>query len=259
MSTEIEINPNELIQQQQQESNEKGDNNPIIKEVTLDSPIKQIETLLEEDNPNPKSIHVQFQLGDVILIEAPKNEIVHNQIFLIYYIDKTKIKLINVESNDTTQLNVNMNGIIGDGSIQLIKILSSNKKKGYALQNDLTPGTWINIYFIGDIAYSLTGHITDLENDMIELKLMDDDIIYIDFNYQGLPEDLNIREIEIIPAPSVIQGIEGIQQPVDVDVDVDINKLDTDEDDLKIEPQLAPPIQITDLIEFELGDVMTFQ
>lgn len=263
MSTEIEINPNELIQQQQ-ESNEKGDNNPIIKEVTLDSPIKQIETLLEEED-KPKSIRVQFQLGDVILIESPKNEIVHNQIFLIYYIDKTKIKLINVESNDTTQLNVNMNGIIGDGSIQLIKILSSNKKKGYALQNDLTPGTWINIYFIGDIAYSLTGHITDLENDMIELKLMDDDIIYIDFNYQGLPEDLNIREIEIIPAPSVIQETEtetekekvteGIQQPVDVD----INKLDTDEDDLKIEPQLAPPIQITDLIEFELGDVMTFQ
>ena len=259
METETANNPIEV-------SKEDTNGNMDVKDVSLDSQVKPIETLLEEDKP--KSIHIQFQLSDIIYIEAPKNDILHNQIFFIYYIDKTKIKLINVSSKDTTQLNVNMNGIIGDGSIQLIKILSSNKNKGYALQNDLTPGTWINIYFTGDIAYSLTGHITDLENDMIELKLMDDDIIYIDFNYQGLPEELNIREIEIIPPPSLPSDREQKQE---VDSEFDINKTDTDTEmdmnmdmdniedrRLDFEPQ-KQPIQISDLIDFELGDVMTFQ
>jgi hypothetical protein len=155
----------------------------------------------EENEQLVKKTSVILRLGDVIVIKSPTNEILNNNTFLIEYIDREKIKIVNAESFDKTQLRINKNGVIGDGSITEIKIISSNPNRGYARQHDLLTGTWINIYFGGDVPLIITGQITDLEEDMIEVKTIDDETIYINFAYHGIPEDLPIEAFEIRQPP----------------------------------------------------------
>ena len=48
-----------------------------------------------------------LQLKDIIKIDSPSNEKLHEQTFIIQYIDKSKIKIINIESFDETILLLN--------------------------------------------------------------------------------------------------------------------------------------------------------
>ena len=122
---------------------------------------------------------ILLKLGDIILITDPTNEILNNNVFLIEYIDPTKMKLINSETFEKTVLQISPGGMIGDGNIQSIKVISSNPENGYARQNGLLTGTWINIYFGGEIPTIITGKITNVEEDMIEVRTTDDDTIFI--------------------------------------------------------------------------------
>ena len=79
------------------------------------------------------------------------------------------------------------------------------------LQNNLLKDTWIDITFSGDIPTIITGQITNLEEDMIEIKTYpSNSVIYIDFAYKGLPEELNIKEIDINEAEKIINRFEGV-------------------------------------------------
>lgn len=158
---------------------------------------------------------ILLKLGDIILISDPTNEILNNNVFLIEYIDENKIKLINSKSFERTVLQISPDRTIGNGNIESITILSSNPQSGYARQNDLLPGTWINIYFGGDLPIIITGKITNLEEDMIEIQTIDKDTIYINFAYQGIPEDLPIETFEIRPPiePEVVEPEPGIVEP----------------------------------------------
>jgi len=164
------------------------------------------DSIPSEENNNKAEIdnnsnrEILLKLGDIILITDPTNEILNNNVFFIEYIDPKKIKLINSETFEKTVLPISSDGIIGDGSITSIKIISSNPEQGYARQNDLLPGTWINIYFGGEIPIVITGEITNLEEDMIEVKTTDGDILYFNFNYQGIPDEYPIETFEIRPA-----------------------------------------------------------
>ena len=178
------------------EDQNKGAKDPADKSDSL-----ELEQGDLEPNEEVKTIKFTLRLGDVIVITAPTNEILNDGTFLIEYIDKEKMKLINAETFEKTQLRINKNGVIGDGSITEIKIISSNPNRGYARQHDLLTGTWINIYFGGDMPLIITGQITDLEQDMIEIKTVDDETIYINFAYHGIPEDLPIEAFEIRPPP----------------------------------------------------------
>ena len=172
----------------------------LAKDVeVLENPLEEAEedVLLEE----PKFIKFTLRLGDVVVIKAPTNEILNENTFFIEYIDKQKIKLVNVENFEKTQLRINKTGTIGDGSITEIKIISSNPNRGYARQHGLLTGIWVNIHFGGDIPFIITGQITDLEKDMIELKTVEGETIYINFAYHGIPEDLPIDAFEIRPPP----------------------------------------------------------
>ena len=167
---------------------------------------------------NSNDTIIELQLGDVIHITNKENEQLNDQTFIIDYIDKTKMYLINADSMDRILLSISEDGIIGDGNISRIAILSRSDTGSYARQNNLLPGKWINIYFEGDFPIIMTGKITNLESDMIEVKTIDDDVIYLNFDYKGLPEDLPIEMIEIRDKPSEPltkaieeQGIEGIE------------------------------------------------
>ena len=197
----------------EEEKKDKEDNNivsnnelneePIIKDV---GKVELEEGELEEEDSKEEAMIVKkpdeilLKLGDIILISDPTNEILNDQIFLIEYIDPSKIKLINSETFEKTVLQISKEGVIGDGNIKAIKVISSNPEDGYARQNDLLPGTWINIYFGGEIPTVITCEITNIEEDMIELRTTDGDTLFINFNYQGIPENIPIETFEIRPA-----------------------------------------------------------
>jgi hypothetical protein len=158
----------------------------------------------EESKPenNPNDTIIELQLGDVINITDPLNELLNEQTFIIDYIDKSKAYLINTDTFNKIRLPISPEGIIGNGTIVKIAILSRSDTPSYARQNNLLPGRWINIHFGGDIPLIITGEITNLENDMIEIRTVDEDIIYLNFDYKGLPENLPIEMIEIREKPT---------------------------------------------------------
>lgn len=156
----------------------------------------------EERKENGEKNIISLQLGDVIRIEDATNDILNNKTFIIDYIDREIIKLIEIEDLNAVQLRINEHGTIGSGSITAIDLLYRNDKLGYSRQNDLLPGTWINVFFGGETPVVITGQITNLEEDMIEISTYpDNDILYINFGYKGIPLDLPIETIEIRKAP----------------------------------------------------------
>jgi len=172
------------------DNDEKNDKN-IIAELNEEKEDEEIATTSSDS--------LMLKLGDIIMIQASQNEILNNNVFLIEYIDSTKVKLINSDNFEKVTLSISSDGIIGDGTIESIKVISSNPDNGFARQNELLPGKWVNIYFGGDIPVVITGKIVNLEEDMIEIKTTDDDTLFINFNYQGIPEDLPIETFEIRP------------------------------------------------------------
>jgi hypothetical protein len=118
-----------------------------------------------------KEKKIELQLGDIIQIIDPTNERIHEQTFLIEYLDPHLLKITNVDSGDSLQLPISEESILGNGTIQSILLLSRDENKGYAKQNKLVPGTWINIHFGGEVPSILTGEITNLEEDMIEITI----------------------------------------------------------------------------------------
>ena len=65
----------------------------------------------------------------------------------------------------------------------------------------VVPGVWIDIYFKGDIPIIITGKISDLDEDQIEITTIKNEILYIDFAYSGIPEDIPIDKIMIRNKP----------------------------------------------------------
>jgi hypothetical protein len=220
---------------------------------------QKIEELEEESDveikEQPKE-EVLLKLGDIILISDPSNEILNDNVFLIEYIDPQKIKLINSETFEKTTLQISPDGIIGDGNIKSIKVISSNPESGYARQNGLLPGTWVNIYFGGDIPTVITGKITNLEEDMIEVRTTDDDTIFINFAYQGIPEDLPIETFEIRPA---IAEKEGPKEP-SADELVELGEEEQLEEAVEEIPKTVVKEKVQrmffDMNDIEFGDVI---
>ena len=145
---------------------------------------------------------IELQLGDIIQITDPINEKLNEQTFIIDYIDKQKMFIIDINTFDKIKLKISDDGIIGNGTITKLAILSRNETASYARENGLLPNKWVNIHFGGEYPVIITGEITNLENDMIEIKTIDGDTIYINFDYKGIPEDLPIDFIEIREPPS---------------------------------------------------------
>jgi len=144
---------------------------------------------------------IDLQLGDIIKIISPTNELLNGIEFFITYIDKTKMLLLDPNSGEITKLKISADDTIGDGTITQLIILSRSESPSYAKQNGLSTGKWIDIHFGGDYPAIITGEITNVESDMIEVSTVDKDILYINFDYKGIPEDLPIEFIEIRSKP----------------------------------------------------------
>ena len=143
-----------------------------------------------------------LQLGDIILIKSKTNPNINDKIFFIEYISNKRIQLKNTETLDVQQLYIENNKLLNE-SIDEIDILSRAEEPGYARQNGLLPGKWILIYISGDLPQIINGKIIDLDEDMIEVETYPNkEHIWIDFEYQGLPENIPIESIKIRDTPS---------------------------------------------------------
>jgi hypothetical protein len=175
-----------------------------------------------------------LQLGDVIRLYDEEDDRVNNQSFLIDYIDNDKIKLIHTEDLTPLVLTINPEGYIGNGTLERISLLSRSEHAGYARQNDLLPGTWITLFFGGDVPAIVTAEITNLEEDMIEIKTYpDNETLYINFDFKGIPEDIGLETIEIRDPP--FQNVEPNPEQEEIQ--------DYSEEEPPQETDLAPPFE----------------
>ena len=149
---------------------------------------------------------IKIKLGDIIQIFAPNHFELHENKYLIDFINDERMVLINYETLTETQLTYNENGVLQDESIEEIHILQHAEEEGYARQNGLLPKVWVDIYFGGEYPTIITGEIVNLEEDQIEITTFPDlKTIYIDFEYKGLPENIPIKEFIIRNRPSFIR------------------------------------------------------
>jgi len=176
-----------------------------ILDETTENELEIVDKLKTEIiNPNilgeGKNDRLWLQLGDIIQLVSPENEKLDNRIFFIDYINDTKIVVIENETLEKIVLTF-ANGVIENGIVKKISILNREESPSYAIQNSLIPSTWIDVVF-DDL--TVTGLITNLEEDMIEVRLHpDNDTIYINFDYKGLPEELGIKQINIRDEPEM--------------------------------------------------------
>ena len=155
----------------------------------------------EELKTESNNQDIELQLGDVIHITNPVNDNLNDQIFFIDYIDRSKTYLINTDTLNKIKINISEDGILGDGNISKIAILRRADTASFARQNGLLPGKWIKIVFGDPDPAIIVGEITNLEEDMIEITTTDEDVIYINFDYKGIPENLPIELIQIVEKP----------------------------------------------------------
>ena len=169
--------------------------------------------MVENENNESTQNTMQIELGDIIELIAPSNLAIHEITAYVSHLSSTRIVLTNVANLKQYQLNVNEDGMLTDESIRGIHLLDRSEEKGYARQNNLLPKTWVNIHFNGEIPVVITGEISNLEEDMIEIITYPELIpIYIDFHYQGLPENIPIEKIIIREKPASLKKVGSLSQ-----------------------------------------------
>ena len=106
---------------------------------------------------------VQIQLGDIIIIEAPSDPDLNNKQYFVSYASTKLIKLLLENSNEEIELPITETNEFRNESITGIILLSRAESPSYAIQNNLISGTWVDIYFSGDVPSVVTGKITELD------------------------------------------------------------------------------------------------
>ena len=157
---------------------------------------------------------VTFQWGDVVQVLSSRNEALHQQLFFLYYVDRHKLKLLHTETVAAVELKFTYDTSAGahvllDESVEQIRVVSRSKELGFARQMGLLPDTHVDLEFGGDIPQFVTGKITHLQHDMIEITTIPTkSVLYIDFAYHGIPEHLPLRKIRIREGPPKQQSKE---------------------------------------------------
>ena len=195
----------------------------------------------------PKDQSINLQIGDIIEISAPTDERLNDKQFLIKYIDKSRFDLLGRDGNTIT-IDINEDGSLRNESVESIAVLSRAETPSYARQNGLIPDQWIDIHFGGDVPAVMTGKITSLDEDQIEVKLLDDEVIYIDFAYKGIPDDIPIEKFVLRDRPlddtqvTIPEAIDTPQQkpPDEAELEQEADDMFEIEDDTLESPSPEP-------------------
>jgi hypothetical protein len=146
---------------------------------------------------------LDIKLGDIVTLCAPDNPQLEQQTFFVEYISETHVKIINVQNLEEITIGFDEKKKLLEKTIIGWNLLSREDNNGYALLYGFIPKKWVNVYFQGDIPQIITGQITNIEEDMIEITPVKGDPFYIDFAYKGIPEELQISKIELREEPVV--------------------------------------------------------
>lgn len=188
----------------------------------------------EDEDEEEESMDITLELGDIIEILAPTNSELHENTFFIDYIDETQVELINVSKLKRYNLFIAETGGFTDEAIEEVILHSRSKESGYARQQKLLPKTWLNIHFGGEFPVIITGEITDLVEDQIEIMTYPElKTIYIDFAYKGIPKKLPLEKIVIREKPANLKKIDSLKQIQGSLVESDI--LEATQEDISIE------------------------
>jgi hypothetical protein len=175
------------------------DDNDFFDADNIDNVFDEIITERDDEEQIQKyfSSGTELQLGDIIQVISPTNLDLNENTYFIYYIDESKIKLVNLSNKQLEQLNINEEDqTFTDESITEIYLLSRSEEQGYAKQNGLTTSQWLDIHFGGEVPTIITGVISNTEEDSIEItSFPDNNVFYIDFEYKGIPETIPIEQI----------------------------------------------------------------
>lgn len=151
--------------------------------------------------------HLVLKLGDIIEILSPSNPEYHQKTFFIDYIDDTVLEILDVSNGFKHILSITEDGFFTDESIKQVNLLSRAPEEGYARQNGLVVGAWVNLQFGGEIPTIITGEIANLDEDMIEvITYPDSQYVYIDFAYKGLPKYVPLIAVSLREKPARVQG-----------------------------------------------------
>ncbi len=145
---------------------------------------------------------IKLKLGDIIQIKSATNAKFHLKYFFIEYINDETIKLIDITLGERYTLELYEQEFI-DKTITKIILVSRSEETGFAKQHNLLPNADVKMDFNGQV---VLGKVTNLEEDMIEVKTTDDKTIYLDFGYKGAPPSLN--EISVVDDLTVQKSLQ---------------------------------------------------
>ena len=143
--------------------------------------------------------NIEIELGSIIQFNAPSDPRIHNNTFLVSYIDDD---IIDIQDNKGETIVKSIDDL--STVVESVKILYTNPNKGFIAQQGFKLNMWLNIYFGGENPTIITCEITDIEDDMMTLTTYPKETektLYIDFEYKGLPRNLPIEKIEIRNSP----------------------------------------------------------
>lgn len=168
--------------------------------------IDEDDELIEEFKTTGEDTSIGIEYADVIEIVSPSNSEYNERTFFIDYIDDFEIKLIDAQTLTQHKLSLDENSNITDESITEIRLVSRSDAKGYAVNNGLLKLTWIDVHFTGEFPIIITGQITNVDFDRIEITIYPSlEIIYIDFEYKGIPKNIPIDKIIIRERPNTVK------------------------------------------------------
>jgi hypothetical protein len=163
------------------------------------------------DTPNVSPKEISLRLGDIISFLAPQNPDLHETTFFIEYIDSKYISLINIATLNKYPLNI-IEGEFTDETIKEIHVLNRAEEEGYARQMNLLPGKWVELHISASVLVTITGEITDLVEDQIEITTYPDmKVIYVNFDYKGIPKNIPFEKIVIREKPAELEKIGSLK------------------------------------------------
>uniref|UniRef100_A0A6C0HHB1 Uncharacterized protein n=1 Tax=viral metagenome TaxID=1070528 RepID=A0A6C0HHB1_9ZZZZ len=222
--------------------------------------INEIHNYTDREIPLKRGGGISLELGDIIRIEAPTNDEFNEQTFYVIYIDtdipeNVSVSIVNIANFDKKELRIIDGRYLSDESITNIALLARNPESGYARQHGLLPDTWIDVRFGGEFPAVITGQITNLEDDMIEITTYPAiSVIYIDFGYRGIPPELPIEEIVIREKPASVSQDSHVSYGYDleegeVSEEATIEYTDDGEAIITIPPTAQPNKKIDDTLQ----------
>ena len=145
----------------------------------------------------------EFKLGMFIKINAPTDNEFYNKIWMIEYLDDDLMKLID-EHYETKEIKINNNRFVND-AIDSVDIIYNPNELGYCNLVGFKINTWWSFTISGPVDYVLQGMISNIKEDQIEFKEYgnEQEPIYIDFEYKGLPLKLVDEEGKIYKITSL--------------------------------------------------------